>query len=102
MTKLREPDSLEDAAMIAAAIMGPDECGRIAGGVTGSAVRNWTDPDRDGRPTLHQALKIDVACYSHPAGKGRHPFLTAYAKLLKAATAGAAPCVGSLVAGRLA
>lgn len=94
MTKRRTPESFEDAALEAAALMGPDHCGQVAGGITGAAVRKWTDPDQPGNPTLHQALAIDTACMQHPGGHGRTPFLHAYTEQLRKRTDDAARVVG--------
>jgi hypothetical protein len=79
MTKPRDPSSFEDAAMVVARDFGPAEAAKIVqrGEKT---IRNWTDPDKDGRPTVHQALDLDVV---HLRQFGNAPFLTAYVAQLK-------------------
>lgn len=73
--KLRTPETFEDAALEVGVGLGFAEAGQLVGRSDG-AVRAWADPDKDGRPTLHQALAVDAAyARSH---KGRTPFLAAY------------------------
>lgn len=75
MTKTRIPESFEDAAL---EIAGGLSIKRAANFVVRSegALRSWADPDKDGRPTLQQAVVLDAAfCKEH---KGRTPFLSAY------------------------
>lgn len=91
MTKNRQPESIEDAALEIAAWFGVDACGRIVGGLTGAAIRAWTDPDRPGRPTLHQAVLLDAAFAVE--NKGRLPFLSAYQRQAQKLIKGATPVV---------
>jgi len=76
MTKLRCPDSFEDAAVQAAALLGGVKALAAAVGREPGTVRKWGDPDQDGRPTIHQALVADLA--TAQAHKGHTPFLSAY------------------------
>jgi hypothetical protein len=78
MTKPREAASFEEAALIVARDFGAEAAGKIVdrGAVT---LRNWSDPDKDGRPTLHQALRLDV---EHLKAFGTAPFYDAYTALL--------------------
>jgi hypothetical protein len=79
MTKPREASTFEDAALVVARDFGPAEAGKIVdrGAVS---IRNWSDPDRDGRPSLHQALRLDV---EHLKRFGTAPFYDAYTALLR-------------------
>jgi len=58
-----------------------------------SALRKWSDPDADGRPTLHQAVLLDAA---HLARHGAAPFLQSYLKQLQAMTEAAPRAVEDL------
>ncbi|CUW39695.1 protein of unknown function [Magnetospirillum sp. XM-1] len=80
MTKPRSPESFEDAAMEVAVGLGVPECARLMDRSEG-AVRAWTDPDKEGRPTLHQAVQMDAEFARR--FKGRAPFLAAYLHALK-------------------
>lgn len=96
--KRRTPETFEDAALEAAALMGPDHAGQVAGGITGAAVRAWSDPDKPANvPSVKQALAVDAACFAHPGGHGRMPFLHAYLHQVKTQTADIAPAVGDLL-----
>ncbi len=74
MTKPREPRSFEEAALEIARNFGAAEAGKIVdrGPAT---LRHWSDPDSDGRPSIHQALRLDV---EHAKSWGTTPFLQAY------------------------
>ena len=61
MTKLRAPESIEDAVFQAVALLG-EPLIEAAAGVSASLVRKWSDPDDQAhRIGLHQALAIDEA-----------------------------------------
>jgi len=74
MTKAREPHSVEAAVMEIVSDLGVETCARLTD-VGPSAVRQWTDPDREGRPTVHKALLLDA---EHMKQKGSAPILAAY------------------------
>lgn len=82
MTKLRVAGSFEDAALDAVRILGAKEAA-AASNLSPKTVRDYTDPDRPGQPSLNKALLIDAACH---AKTGRAPFLEAYTRLLSART----------------
>jgi hypothetical protein len=74
VTKPRDPSSFEEAALVIARDFTPVEAGKIV--ERGEAtIRRWTDPDKDGQPTIHQALRLDV---EHRKAFGTAPFLQAY------------------------
>nr|WP_298685270.1 hypothetical protein [uncultured Dongia sp.] len=79
MVRLRDAASFEAAALAAIHFLGAEQVAAIADRGTGS-VRNWTNPDHDGRPTIHNCLQIDAACL---AAGNEPPFLSAYAEQLK-------------------
>jgi len=61
MTKLRAPNSIEDAVFQAVALLGEEAVGKAAG-VSASLVRKWSDPDDQAhRIGGHQMLAIDKA-----------------------------------------
>jgi hypothetical protein len=74
MTKPRDPSSFEEAALIMARDFGAVEAGRLVDRGP-AALRHWSDPDHDGRPTIHQAAQLDIA---HAKAFGTTPFLHAY------------------------
>jgi hypothetical protein len=82
MTKLRIAGSFEDAALEAVRILGAKQAAAAAS-LSPKTVRDYTDPDRPGRPSLAKALAIDVACH---AKVGRTPFLEAYSRMLATRT----------------
>jgi hypothetical protein len=82
MTKLRVAGSFEDAALDAVRILGAKEAA-AASNLSPKTVRDYTDPDRPGQPSLNKALLIDAACH---AKVGRAPFLEAYTRLLATRT----------------
>ena len=96
MTKPRDPSSFEEAALIMARDFTPEGAGKIADRGP-AAVRHWSDPDHDGRPTIHQALKLDIA---HAQAFGTTPFLDAYVAQLEEAAPEAkrSRAVGDLIA----
>lgn len=82
MTKLRNAGSFEDAAFEVVRILTAAKAGQ-ATGLSPKTIRDYTDPDRAGRPSLETAVKLDAACY---AQTGRAPFLEAYTRQLAAGT----------------
>lgn len=82
MTKLRNAGSFEDAAFEVVRILTAARAGQ-ATGLSPKTIRDYTDPDRAGRPSLETAVKLDAACF---AQIGRAPFLEAYTRQLAAGT----------------
>jgi len=82
MTKLRSAGSFEDAAFEVVRILTAAKAGK-ATGLSPKTIRDYTDPDRAGRPSLETAVKLDAACF---AETGRAPFLEAYTRQLAANT----------------
>lgn len=82
MTKTRVPDSFEEAALEIVRTLSAAEAARIAG-LSPQTMRDYTDPDRPGRPTLQTALELDVACFER---MGRAPFFESYSRQLAART----------------
>jgi hypothetical protein len=78
MTKLRNAGSFEDAAFEVVRILTAAKAGQ-ATGLSPKTIRDYTDPDRAGRPSLETAVKLDTACL---AATGRAPFLEAYTRQL--------------------
>jgi len=83
MTKLRNAGSFEDAAFEVVRILTAAKAGQ-ATGLSPKTIRDYTDPDRAGRPSLETAVKLDTACF---AATGRAPFLEAYTRQLAANSA---------------
>ncbi|WP_374374455.1 hypothetical protein [Dongia sp.] len=82
MTKRRDPATFDAAALEAMHLLGVDECARIIDRGPG-AVRKYADPEADGRPIIHHALRLDIACFK---AIGATPFLAAYKHLLRLGT----------------
>lgn len=82
MTKLRNAGSFEDAAFEVVRILSAAKAGKVTG-LSPKTIRDYTDPDRAGRPSLETAVKLDAACFTEV---GRAPFLEAYSRQLAAAT----------------
>ena len=82
MTKTRVPDSFEEAALEIVRTLSAAEAARIAG-LSPQTMRDYTDPDRPGRPTLQTALELDVSCFER---MGRAPFFESYSRQLAART----------------
>ncbi len=80
MTKLRPVGSFEDAAFEIVRILTAPLAGTIAG-LSPKTIRDYSDPDRPGRPTLAAAVRLDAACVKRT---GRAPFLEAYTAQLSA------------------
>jgi transposase len=79
VTKVRDPQSFEEAALVMARDFGAREAAKVVD--RGEAtIRRWTDPDKDGQPTIHQALRLDV---EHVKSHGTAPFLQAYVAQLQ-------------------
>ncbi|MES1152141.1 MAG: hypothetical protein ABUL54_09610, partial [Dongia sp.] len=62
MTKTRVPDSFEEAALEVVRALSAAEAARIVG-LSPQTLRDYTDADRPGRPTLQTALELDAACF---------------------------------------
>ena len=82
MTKTRVPVSFEEAALEIVRTLSAAEAARIAG-LSPQTMRDYTDADRPGRPTLQTALALDVACFER---MGRAPFFESYSRQLAART----------------
>jgi len=82
MTKTRVPDSYEEAALEIVRALSAAEAARIVG-LSPQTLRDYTDADRPGRPTLQTALELDVACFER---LGRAPFFESYSRQLAART----------------
>ncbi|WP_374650918.1 hypothetical protein [Dongia sp.] len=83
MTKIRAAGSFEDATLDVLRILGVTNAAKAAN-LSPKTIRDYSDPDRAGRPTLAKSVLLDAACY---AKIGRAPFLEAYIKQLADATA---------------
>jgi len=79
VTKVRDPRSFEEAALAVARSFGAAAAAKFVdrGDAT---IRRWTDPDKDGQPTIHQALRLDV---EHLKAFGTAPFMQAYVAQLQ-------------------
>jgi hypothetical protein len=93
MTKLRNAGSFEDAAFEVVRILTAAKAGQ-ATGLSPKTIRDYTDPDRAGRPSLETAVKLDAACF---AESGRAPFLEAYTRQLANRTSDAPPRSGDVL-----
>src|SRR5882757_1067273 len=82
MTKTRVPDSFEEAALEIVRALSAAEAARIVG-LSPQTLRDYTDADRPGRPTLQTALELDAACFER---LGRAPFFESYSRQLAART----------------
>src|ERR1700753_2866534 len=82
MTKTRVPDSFEEAALEIVRTLSAAEAARIAG-LSPQTMRDYTDADRPGRPTLQTAMELDTACFER---MGRAPFFESYSRQLAART----------------
>lgn len=83
MTKMRVAGTFEDATLDVLRILGVTNAAKAAN-LSPKTIRDYSDPDRAGRPTLAKSVLLDAACY---AKVGRAPFLEAYTKQLAEATA---------------
>ncbi len=82
MTKMRVPDSFEEAALETVRLLSAQEAAKVAG-LSPQTLRDYSDADRPGRPTLQTALALDTACYEQT---GRAPFFESYTRQLAART----------------
>lgn len=82
MTKMRVAGTFEDATLDVLRILGVTNAAKAAN-LSPKTIRDYSDPDRAGRPTLAKSVLLDAACY---AKVGRAPFLEAYTKQLAEAT----------------
>lgn len=93
MTMTRDAASFEAAALASIHYLTAAGAAAVVDKGIGS-VRNWTNPDHDGRPTIHNCLQLDLA--SIAAGH-EPPFLTAYVEQIKLAGRAQDPKVQSLM-----
>lgn len=70
MTKRREPLTYQHTLTVIAALIGWDSCGAICGGVSGRAVRNWSDPDCETEIRMIDAERLDRAFIEHGGDYG--------------------------------
>ena len=82
MTKMRAPDSFEEAALETLRMLTAAEAAKVAG-LSPQTLRDYSDADRPGRPTLRTALALDVASYERT---GRAPFFESFSRQLAART----------------
>lgn len=82
MTKIRAAGTFEDATLDVLRILGVTNAAKAAN-LSPKTIRDYSDPDRAGRPTLAKSVLLDAACY---AKVGRAPFLEAYTRQLADAT----------------
>lgn len=85
MTKLRTPDTFQDAMTKVLAQIGPAEAARVITALTkrdysARTMREWSDPDTGTLPTLMQALALDTA--HRLAGGEDAPFRDAFSQQL--------------------
>ena len=85
MTKLRTPDTFQDAMTKILAQIGPAEAARVMTALTkrdysARTMREWSDPDTGTLPTLMQALALDTA-HRLAGGEGA-PFRDAFSQQL--------------------
>lgn len=59
MLKVRQPDTIAAAVNLIAATVGHDECAKAIGKTTG-LIYGFADPDKDARPSVEQAIKLDA------------------------------------------
>jgi hypothetical protein len=83
MTKIRAAGTFEDATLDVLRILGVTNAAKAAN-LSPKTIRDYSDPDRAGRPTLAKSVLLDAACF---AKVGRAPFLEAYTRQLADATA---------------
>lgn len=74
----RTPDTLEDALTMIKATLGAIKMAEAVG-VTDSLVQKWTNPHHASKPSIEQALLLDVAC---AAASGNAPVLALFQKRL--------------------
>ena len=84
MTKQRPALSFAQAITRIAGVIGFEAAAKLVGR-SDRAVRYWTEDDKDGEPTLSQALALDAA-YRTAGGEGA-PILDSYAAQLDVAIA---------------
>lgn len=82
MTKMRVPDSFEEAALETVRLLSAQEAAKVAG-LSPQTLRDYSDADRPGRPTLQTALALDTAAYE---ATGRAPFFESYTRQLASRT----------------
>ena len=93
MTKMRVPDSFEEAALETVRLLTASEAAKVAG-LSPQTLRDYSDADRPGRPTLHTALALDAAAYERT---GRAPFFESFSRQLASRTRGNERPVGDVL-----
>lgn len=93
MTKMRVPDSFEEAALETVRLLTASDAAKVAG-LSPQTLRDYSDADRPGRPTLHTALALDAAAYERT---GRAPFFESFSRQLAARTRGNERPVGDVL-----
>jgi len=93
MTKMRVPDSFEEAALETVRLLSAQEAAKVAG-LSPQTLRDYSDADRPGRPTLQTALALDTSCYEQT---GRAPFFESYTRQLAARTRRSTRPVGDVL-----
>ena len=93
MTKMRVPDSFEEAALETVRLLTASEAAKVAG-LSPQTLRDYSDADRPGRPTLHTALALDSVAYERT---GRAPFFESYSRQLATRTRGNERPVGDVL-----
>lgn len=94
MTKIRPPGSFEDATLDVLRILGVTNAAKTAN-LSPKTIRDYSDPDRDGRPTLAKSVLLDAACM---AKVGRAPYLEAYMRRLAQSTSESPRAGGDILA----
>lgn len=93
MTKIRAAGTFEDATLDILRILGVSNAAKAAG-LSPKTIRDYSDPDRAGRPTLAKSVLLDAACF---AKVGRAPYLEAYTRQLAEATTETQRAPGNVV-----
>jgi hypothetical protein len=83
MTKRREPFTYQDTLTTVAALLGWDRCGAVCG-VSGRAVRYWSDHDCETEIRMIDAERLDRAYLEH--GGTHAPFHRMFSLRLEIAT----------------
>lgn len=93
MTKLRAPLSFSLAITTVCGRIGWEQAARITGRKV-RTVRHWSESDRNGTPTLDQALALDRAFIE--AGGDHGPIMACYALQMDVAMVDAVACRAAL------
>lgn len=95
MTKLRTPETFQDAAMDIVQAIGADIAAKLLL-CAQRTVRNWTDPDMEVLPQGDQMVALDAA-YVNATGR-QPPFLRSYIRQLRERMHAKAMPAGDLLA----